>query len=246
MFSIFIVSGCGGQKVPDKNVTALADTTSMPDTGYTGIKQYFYEDRLIKEVSLVNGVRNGPMKSFYSGGQIRQSFLYKDGLREDTARWFYVEGQVFRTTPYRRDTIHGIQQQYFKSGRIKARLGYEKGFRNFFFEEFSSRGSLIKEYPRLVIDVRDDYSTNGTYKIMLSLSDSTQKVKYFRGDFSGGVFDTLKAEPVNTIDGYGYLTLRKASGSTNADLEILAEILTGYGNNYLLVKKIELPYVDLR
>lgn len=239
--------GCGGGKGnPDKDTQAAVDTVSVPDTGYTGIKQYFAGNTLIKEVTFKNGVRQGVMKSFYNGKQVRQTFWYENGLREDSAKWYYVEGPVFRATPYRRDTIHGIQQQYFRNGKVKAKIGFEKGLRTFFFEEYTSDGKLIKDYPDLVVNVKDDYRANGTYKITLELSNKGTKVKYFTGEFSKRVYDSAHCKPIKTINGIGNLTLKKTSSPTKPDVEVLAEVLSDYGNNYYLIKKIELPYNDLK
>ncbi len=243
---LLLLNGCGGRGNANKELPAAGDTITVPDTGYTGIKQYFTGNTLIKEVTFRNGVRQGIMKSFYNGKQLRQTFWYENGLREDSAKWFYLEGMVFRATPYRKDTIHGIQQQYFKNGRIKARLGFEKGLRTFFFEEYSSDGKVIKDYPDVVVTTKDEFSTNGTFRITLELSNKATKVKYFRGDFSKGVYDTARVDPIKTVNGVGTLTLRKASATSKPSVDILAEILTSYGNNYLLVKKIDLPYNNLK
>jgi len=238
--------GCAGRGSSIKDSQVSSDTVSVPDTGYTGIKQYFSGNTLVKEVTFRNGIRHGEMKSFYTTRQVRQLFWYENGLREDSAKWYYIEGPVFRATPYIRDTIHGIQQQYFKNGKLKARLGFEKGLRTFFFEEYSSDGKLISGYPDIVVNVKDEYRTNGICRISLELSDKATKVKYYRGDFSGGVYDTARCEPIKTLNGIGNFNLRKTSSATKASVEVLAEILTSYGNNYLLVKKIDLPYKDLK
>lgn len=238
--------GCTGRGNSKKDSQTASDTVSVPDTGFTGIKQYFSGNTLVKEVTFKNGIRQGEMRSFYISRHVRQSFWYENGLREDSAKWYYVEGPVFRATPYKRDTIHGIQQQYFKNGKLKARLGFEKGLRTFFFEEYTSDGKLISGYPDIVVNVKDDYRTNGTYRISLELSNKATKVKYFRGDFSGGVYDTARCEPIKTLNGIGNLNLKKTSSATKTSFEVLAEILTSYGNNYLLVKKIDLPYNDLK
>ncbi len=50
---------------------------SVPDTGYTGIKQYMSGKTLVKEVTFKNGVREGLMKSFYQTGEVRQTFWYE-------------------------------------------------------------------------------------------------------------------------------------------------------------------------
>lgn len=238
--------GCAGRSNPNKDSQAASDTVSVPDTGYTGIKQYFSGNTLVKEVTFKNGIRQGEMKSFYTTRQVRQSFWYENGLREDSAKWYYIEGPVFRATPYKRDTVNGIQQQYFINGRLKARLGYEKGLRTFFFEEFTSDGKLISGYPDLVVSTKDDYKASGTYRISLALSNKATKVKYFYGDFSRGVYDTARCEPIKTVNGIGIINFKKTSSVTKTSVEVLAEILTNYGNNYLMVKKIDLPYNDLK
>jgi hypothetical protein len=242
---LIFMSSCGGKGNSNKESQAVADTVSVPDTGYTGIKQYFSGNTLVKEVTFKNGVRQGVMKSFYTSKQVRQTFWYENGLREDSAKWYYVEGPVFRATPYKRDTINGIQQQYFTNGRIKARLGYEKGLRTFFFEEYTPDGKLITDYPTMIVNIKDEYKTKGTFRISFELSNKAQKVKYFRGEFSKGVYDTAHIVQIETVNGIGNLTLKKTSSPKKSSVEVLAEIFTGYGNNYLLVKKIDLPYNDL-
>ena len=69
------------------------------------------------------------MKSFYPEDSYTRHSGTENGLREDSVRWYYLEGQVFRTTPMNHDTIDGTQKQYYRNGRIKAEIGYIKGLR---------------------------------------------------------------------------------------------------------------------
>jgi hypothetical protein len=242
---VLIISGCTGRGSGKKGSKEANDTIAVPDTGYTGIKQFMYGQVLVKEVTFKNGVREGLMKSFYQTGQVRQTFWYINGLREDSAKWYYQEGQVFRSTPYKKDTIDGIQKQYFRNGRLKAKLGYNKGLRTQYLEEFSLTGKLVSGYPGLTVSVQDDYRAKGIYRISLALSDKSTKVKYYRGDISDGVFDTTLCKTINTKKGIGYLDLKKTGSAKTGYVGVIAEILTNYGNNYLVYKKIELPYNDL-
>jgi hypothetical protein len=242
---LIIVSGCSGKGGAKKEAGNENDTVSVPDTGYTGIKQYTSGPNLIKEVTFKNGVRQGLMKSFYLGGKVRQTFWYENGLREDSAKWYYETGEVFRSTPYVRDTANGIQKQYYRNGRLKAKIELKKGYRTLFFEEYSHDGKLVGGYPDVVVNTKDEYS-NGTYQITLSLSDKSPKVRFYRGDLSDGVFDTTKVTKINVVNGIGKLNLKKA-GSTQPDhVGVFAEILTNFGNNLLVYKKIDLPYKDLK
>jgi hypothetical protein len=68
---ITIISGliaCTGKGPAKKDQIAVSDSSSVPDTGYTGIKQYMSGKTLVKLVTFKNGVREGLMKSFYQTG----------------------------------------------------------------------------------------------------------------------------------------------------------------------------------
>ncbi|MEI6049706.1 MAG: hypothetical protein WCS03_12455 [Bacteroidota bacterium] len=245
IIGLLVFAGCNGRRSAKKDSQSNNDTIAVADTGYTGIKLYMSGQIVVKEVTFKNGVREGLMKSFYQTGELRQTFWYRNGLREDSAKWYYQEGKVFRSTPYKKDTIDGIQKQYFRNGRLKAKLGYIKGLRTPYLEEFTKDGKLMSGYPELVIKIRDDYHTKGTYSISMELSDKSTKVKYYLGDLLVGVFDTAHCKKINIIKGVGFLNLKKTGSAKTGYTGIIAEILTNYGNNYLLYKKIELPYGDL-
>jgi hypothetical protein len=239
------ITGCHGNSGNNANVQPLPDSLAVPDTGYTGIKKYMSGQYLIKEITFRNGVREGVMKSFYQSGKLRQSFIYRNNIRQDSSIWFYEEGQVFRITPYINDTIEGIQKQYYRDGKLKARIGYRKGFRTTFFEEFTKEGKRITGYPDIMAGTKDSYNSNGIYSITLQLSNNSQKVRFYRGDFYNGVFDTTRVARIKTVDGTAKLNLKKTGKTGPEYVGVIAEILTGFGNNYLVYKKITLPYGDL-
>ena len=242
---IFFVTGCNGKGGARKDSLSGNDTITVPDTGFTGISKYLSGTRLAKEVTFKNGVKHGLMKTFYPSGKVRQTFWYENGLRQDSARWYFEEGQLFRTTPFKNDTVDGIQKQYYRTGRIKAKIGYSRGLRTPYIEEYTPEGKIVGGYPQVVIDTRDDYNTKGMYKITLELSDHSTKVRFYRGDLSGGVFDTTRCEIIKTVNGIGNVDLRKRESPTSDNIGIIAEILTSFGNNLLVYKKIDLPYNDL-
>jgi len=239
------LTGCSGKGPAKKEQSVVSDSSSVSDTGYTGIKQYMSGKTLVKLVTFKNGVREGLMRSFYQTGELRQTWIYKNGVREDSSIWFYQQGQPFRSTQYKNDTIDGIQRQYYRSGSLKAKIGYSKGLRTTFFEEFSLDGKLIHNYPDLDIKITDEYKTKSLYRLSLGLSDKSINVKYYRGDILKGIFDTAHCKPIKAIKGIGTLDLKKTGSPKPSSIGIIAEILTDFGNNYLIYKKVELPYQDL-
>jgi hypothetical protein len=240
-----VFAGCSG-KTSSKKGASGAGSLNVPDTGYTGIQKYFSNDRIVKEVTFRNGVRQGEMKSFYKGGQVYQSFWYENGLREDVGKWYYVDGPVFRTTPYVHDTIHGTQIQYYRNGKVKAKLNYVKGLRTPVVEEYLQDGKLINEYPDITYKIVDNYSSNGKIRIDLELTNKAEKVRFYRGEIVGGVVDTSKYDMIRTDLGKGFLDLKKSDTTQKDYVGVIAEIITGFGNKYFTYKRIDLPYKDLK
>lgn len=243
---LFSVSHCTGRNSAKIDSDFNTDTTSVPDTGYTGIKKYYSGRYLIKEVTFENGVREGLMKSFYEGGQLYMTYWYENGIREDSVKWFYPDGQLFRSSPYKHDTIHGIQKQYYRTGKLKARIGYENGLRTPLLEEYTGDGKLLNGYQEVIITTTDEYRTRGIYRINLALSDKSSKVKFYKGEFTDGRFDTILCSIIKTVEGKGSLNLKKSGSVTTNSVGIIAEIITPFGNKYFVNKKIDLPYGDLK
>lgn len=243
---LFAGSGClnkGPRKVETQNQT---DSSAVADTGYTGIRQYYSRNFLVKEVTFKNGIRQGLMKTFYQSGKLYQTFWYENGMREDTARWYFEDGKVFRETLYKKDTMDGVQTQYYKNGMVRARLSFVKGSRTPLLEEYSMEGNKISDYPEMVINIKDDYSRNGTYNISLELNKKDIKVTFYRGEFIDGLFMPKKYTKLNTNEYKGSLTLRKSGAAGNSYVGIIAEISTTLGNKYLTYRKIDIPYNDLK
>ena len=240
------LEGClnkGGQKKSDETVT---ETSNAADTGFTGIRQYFSKNFLSYEATYQNGVRNGIMRTFYPSGKLRQTFWYKNGIREDTAVWYHEDGVVFRKTAFKRDSMNGMQIQYYKSGKVRAKLEYVDGLRKPYLEEFKEDGKKVADYPVVVIKTKDEYSINGTYKINLELNKKDVKVTFYRGDYIDGLFAPKKLVKINNSETTGYLQLAKGTAAVPGYVGIIAEISTSMGNKLLVYNKVTLPYSDLK
>jgi len=243
---IFLVlvaaTGCTGKKGKNSD----AETVAVPDTGFTGIKKYMSGQYVVSEVTFKNGVRDGLMKTFYHGGQLRTTFWYENGLKQDSARWYDPAGKLFRTTPFKNDTVDGIQKQFYKTGKVRAKIGYSKGMRTTFFQEFGQNGKLIGGYPKILVNIKDEYNSKGIYRIALELSDYSTKVNFYKGDFTDGRLDTIQCKHINTVKGKASLVLKKSGVPGPDSVSVIAEIGTSLGNKYLTSKKIDLPYNDLK
>jgi hypothetical protein len=213
---IVILAGCtGGGSTKNVEAATENDTVMVPDTGYTGIRQYMSNGRLIKEVTFKNSIRNGLTKTYYQTGELYQTFWYENGVREDT-------------------------------GKLRAKLEFNKGLRTTFLEEYTADGKLFKDYPEIVVNVTDEYNTSGLYRIGLQLSDNSTNVKFFQGDMPENRFDTLLIKPINTVKGKAQLNLKKSGTPAGNNVGVIAQIITPFRNRHFIYKKIDLPYNDLK
>jgi hypothetical protein len=232
------------KKASSENINPV-DTTTVADTGFTGIKKYFSKERLVKDVTFKNGVRHGLMKTYSIDGVLYQTFWYENGKIQDTAKMYFPDGRVFRKTPFKDDSAHGVQTQYYGSGKVRARINFVNGSRTPELEEFDGNGKKITGYPDLVVRIKDDYNTNGSYKIYLELTKKNVKATYYKGEYINGLFNSKKYKNINSSETTGYIELRKSAEPGKNYVGVIAEILTPLGNRYLVFKKIDIPYSNL-
>ncbi|HLP72703.1 MAG TPA: hypothetical protein VK155_07370 [Bacteroidales bacterium] len=235
-----------GSKTTNNNPAAGNDTITVPDTGYTGIKQFMSGKYIVSEVNFVNGVRQGLTKTFYQSGRLQRTYWYEKGVRQDSSCWYYEEGQLFRTTPFRNDTVDGIQKQFYRTGELKAEMGYKDGFRTEYFKEYTREGKPVNDYPDIVVRTEDNYKAAGRYSIILELSDKKVNVNWRRGEFTDGKYDTAQLQKIIKTGNTGRLDLKKTGAATQTYVNVIAEILTDFANRKLVEKKIVLPYNDLK
>lgn len=241
LFATVLLSGCNSNGSAKKASEAEVDSLNAPDS----IIRHMSGEYAVNEISYRNGKMNGLYKTFYKSGKVRTAKWYVNDLIQDSVIWFYEEGEPFRITPYKNDTIDGIQKQYYRTGQLRAKIGFSKGFRTNLFQEFTREGKLITGYPEIVVTSQDNYMKNGTYSIMIELSDKKTKVNFFRGEFRNGIYDTTMIEKIRTKDNTGYLNLKKGNAPTSNYVGVMAEVLTNFSNRILIYKKIDLPYNDL-
>jgi antitoxin component YwqK of YwqJK toxin-antitoxin module len=240
---LVLISACSGRT--DREGTGRNKVSHVPDTGYTGVKNYIKDNIKLREVYYRNGVREGMTRTFYKGGALEQEIPYSADRKNGEAKWYYPDGKLFRLTPYLNDTIHGEQVQYYKSGRVKAILKYSDGKRLPGIEEYLMSGEKVSDYPELRYRVNDRYDERGLYKIFIEFSDMAENGKFYRGDYAGGLVDIDSLDLLLQTATTGYLDLQKTPGHRADSVVVVASYLTRFGNRLFYRLAIPLPYKDL-
>lgn len=238
---ISLLAGCTGNGGGDAETSGKTGDDGVA-VKFTGVRPYYSEGRLDREIAYVEGKREGITKTYYASGRLKQTINYSNGRKNDIATWYYEDGKVFRTTPYLNDTIHGTQTQFYRSGRIKAKMSYVEGARIPDLEEFFDNGKQKVIRADIEIKTRDEYAERGIYKVFAELSNKTMSVVFYRGEFVNGAFHAGKAYSIPTSGGTGYIELTKAATDNKGYIGIIAEYTTDYGNKNYIYKKVPIPY----
>ncbi len=243
-FTIFFVFSCGGGN-PSEKSSKEEKTGHQPDTGYTGTKSYYSGEYKLKEVQFENGIKSGIARTYYKGGVLRSEIIYVANVKSGDAKEYYPDGKLFRVTPYLNDTINGTQIQYYKSGKAKAKINYTEGRRDPKLSEYDMNGIILKDYPEITYRVIDNYKTNGVYKLFIEMSDLSENVKYYRGDYVNGLVDLSACTPLLQNATTGYLDMKKGQVNSADSVVVISSYLTAYGNRLYYRIAIPLPYNDL-
>jgi len=70
--------------------------------------------------------QDGPKKTLYPNGKVKETGLVKNGKKEGEWREFYESGKLQRVRFFINGQVDGVIRQYFESGKLKA-IGSAKG-----------------------------------------------------------------------------------------------------------------------
>jgi hypothetical protein len=118
-----------------------------------GISTHFHPNRVPKSVSFyTNGLRNGPMASWYPTGTEKGSYLWESGR------------------------LHGPQREWYENGNLKVSLSFDHGIKKESTQWYESRTVKTREHrdETNASVTLEYYSTNGDHiKTEVYLSDGS-------------------------------------------------------------------------
>jgi uncharacterized protein len=93
-----------------------------------------------------DGVRNGPWKDFYPGGQIKAEGIYEEGVRTGKWTFYHLNGNVEQVGEYDgQGRPVGRWEWYYPSGNLLREEQYIKGQADGMMTEYREDGSIIAE-----------------------------------------------------------------------------------------------------
>jgi len=196
------------------------------------------------EVPYKDGKRNGMSRSFDNKGNIALELPYVNDKREGRSKKYYEGGkQVFQTTEYKDDKIHGMQVKYRLNGAVMSEARFENGFPCNGLKQYLTDNTLKQKYPQIVIKPIDMIESTGTYVLEISMSEKVREVKYYTGKLSptGCLTDNLYFVFFDQARRTGVLKYDlQPGGFIMEELNIIAAVETLQGNTYITQRKYNL------
>ncbi|MCW5910366.1 MAG: hypothetical protein KIT62_04795 [Cyclobacteriaceae bacterium] len=194
--------------------------------------------KLKSEVPYAGKQKHGLAKTYDKEGNIMLELPYVWGKREGQSKRYYEGGkQVFQTTEYKDDLIHGMQVKYRENGDLMSESRFEKNFDCVGVKEYYTDKTLKKEYSKLIVTPVDRLQSQGVYTLMLSMSEKVRRVKYYTGKLtpSGCLHEDLYSVLLDEQNKTGKLTYNIPPGAfLMEELTIIAAVETIHGNTYVV------------
>lgn len=270
---VFVFAGCDQEKLKklktavskDVEKDTVADTSTVrvlkeyfsngkikTETSAKGslrhglTKNYDREGHLLSQVNYVNNTREGMATNFYAlSGKVNSTLVYKNGIKVDDEIWYYESGQPYRVTPYINGVANGIQKYYYEDGKIKAELPLKKGDPGLGLKEYKADGSLITDYPKLLVSQKDFIANANKIILNIEVSDPRATVKFYRGALEDGKYITDKLLTLATQNGVAQIDFNVPPGSqVNQKVVISANVKTKFGNSLILTKTVSVNAVN--
>lgn len=201
-------------------------------------KNYSRDGLLLSQVNYVENVKEGMATNFYEkSGKINSTLVYKKGIKEGDEIWYWESGRPYRVTPYVEGFANGIQKYFYEDGKLKAELPWKNGKPGIGLKEYKPDGTLITDYPRLVIKQNDYMKQANKVILTIEMSDPKVQATFYRGALLEGKYLTDKQLELAIQNGISQVDFNIAPGSTfNQKVIISANVKSPFGYPLILTK----------
>lgn len=146
-----ILEQSGNYRYGKKNGT---DTMFSPEGKFYGLITYksdlpvgyHFIDEAGKTVAREeNGRGLDKLLVYYSNGNVKAEFNYKNGEENGPARYYYESGSLKRTAHFKNGKQNGLGTDYYKNGLVKSAVNYTDGVQDGYYKFNYSSGILNYE-----------------------------------------------------------------------------------------------------
>ena len=208
-----------------------------------GISKEFRPDGTLKnEITYVRNRKHGEAKSYYTDGKtVKNNISYENGYRHGMAKWYYQSGKLYRETPYENNRINGTRLTYYESRKLQAELPYLNNQPGTGLKEYTQEGKPKNLKGVILIREEDRISLESSFTVILSISDGTKNVEFYKGKLTEGSYWNEDLTPIPTEKGIGRIHVHVSRGSFKMEtMNLVARMKTSLGHTRILKKEYHL------
>lgn len=157
-----------------------------------GKKTDYYYDEVVKaEYTLLNGKLNGQGKTYHLNGKIHLTGNYTNGEKNGLFKEYDDNGNLETEYSMLNGELNGEMKTYYSNGKLKKSGNYLKGEEHGNFVEYDEYGNKLAEYVMLngkKNGVFKFYEKNGKINVSTTFKDDInngQEISYFYDDETG-------------------------------------------------------------
>lgn len=232
---IFLLVSCSAPKEEKSAYVPPKENAN----GEKVVKAYHANGKIMSEVTMKNGKRNGVAKTYDKNGALLLELPYMNDLREGTSKKYYSGGVALaQTTEYKNDKMNGLKIRYRGMGTVMSEARYENDLPCAGLKEYLDSTRLRKKYLTIEVKMSKHLDANGAQTLMIKLSENVRSVKFYGGYLSktGCLTDDLHYlrldEATRTAEVPYYV-----QSSGNGEMNIIAVYETLMGNTAIAQHK---------
>lgn len=191
-------------------------------------RKYRANGTLLAEITMKDGKYNGIARNYYENGQVSNEFIYKDGKQNGSCRIFYTDGKLNSTIQFLNGKKEGLHVKYYRNGKVAAEIPYQNGLPQPGLKEYTRDGKLVKNQFTLQVTPMDRMALKNLYTLILSVSNDSKAVKYYKLMKTKEGFSRQRIPTVNGKSSLPYYI--SAGGFIKEKVYVDAEIETVFGN----------------
>jgi antitoxin component YwqK of YwqJK toxin-antitoxin module len=125
----------------------ISDKEKQKYKGTKGIyKEYFWNNKMRKEVKYNNSERNGLYKEYFDNGTLKIKANYIQGKLEGKFLEYYINGKKKTESMYQNGILEGRYRTYYLSGVLRYDMTYKNGLREGISKKYNQNGHLRSIY----------------------------------------------------------------------------------------------------
>lgn len=162
------------------------------------VQQRHADGTLAAEINYKGQKKNGLAKYYYKNGKLRSEVYFKDDIKHGEASFYYENGQLFQLTNYINGKKDGIQRKYRDDGLLMAEVPYKMDQPGIGLVEYTLKGKVKTNYPKLLVETIDDVIKNSQYIVRAHFSERMSDIMFYVGDLAADKYlhsDLMKIAP---------------------------------------------------